>query len=129
MSGQFVISLDFELLWGMRDRADRRTYGENILGARVAIPRIMELFAKSDISATWAIVGFLFCKNRDELMDVSPTVDQRPRYHNPKLSNYNYFTELGWNETESPHYFAASIIEQIANTPKQEIGTHTFSHV
>ena len=27
MSGQFIISLDFELLWGVRDHADRQTYG------------------------------------------------------------------------------------------------------
>jgi hypothetical protein len=25
ISGQFVISLDFELLWGVRDHADRQT--------------------------------------------------------------------------------------------------------
>lgn len=34
MSGQFVISLDFELLWGVRDHSDKHAYGQNILGAR-----------------------------------------------------------------------------------------------
>ena len=30
ISGKFVISLDFELLWGVRDHATAETYGENI---------------------------------------------------------------------------------------------------
>lgn len=47
MTGQFVISLDFELLWGVRDHADRDTYGKNILGARDALPKMLELFAKN----------------------------------------------------------------------------------
>jgi hypothetical protein len=40
MSGEFVISLDFELMWGVRDHATRDTYGANVLGGREAIPRI-----------------------------------------------------------------------------------------
>ena len=43
MSGQFVISLDFELLWGVRDHSDKQSYGQNVLGAREAVPRIREL--------------------------------------------------------------------------------------
>jgi len=35
VSSQFVISLDFELLRGVRDHADRRSYGDNVLGARI----------------------------------------------------------------------------------------------
>lgn len=41
MSGQFVTSLDFELLWGVRDYAGKRAYGQNVLGAREAVPRIL----------------------------------------------------------------------------------------
>ena len=44
MPGQLIISLDFELLWGVRDHADRASYGDNIIGAREAIPHILELF-------------------------------------------------------------------------------------
>lgn len=42
MSGQFVISLDFELLWGVRDHSDKQAYGQNVLGARDAVPRMLE---------------------------------------------------------------------------------------
>ena len=102
MSGQFVISLDFELLWGVRDHADRTSYSNNVLGAREAVPQMLEVFAQNSIYATWATVGFLFCETRDELIEMSPPEDLRPRYNNPALSNYSYFPEVGRNEAEDP---------------------------
>ena len=126
MSGQLIISLDFELLWGVRDHADKDSYGKNILGARNAIPQILELFSKYDIHATWATVGFLFCETKDELMECLPS--EQPEYANMNLSNYSYFGEVGNNEKLDPYYFAPSLIAEIYKTNGQEIGTHTFSH-
>ena len=128
MSGEFVISLDFELLWGLRDHADRDSYGRNILGARQAVPQMLDLFARNGISATWATVGLLFCESRDELISSMPPEELQPRYANPALSNYSYLSEVGKNETEDPYYFAPSLIDRIAATEGQEIATHTFSH-
>lgn len=79
-----MISLDFELLWGVRDHADRDSYGRNVLGAREAIPRILEMFEKHGISATWATVGFLFCESRDELMEILPPPRPAPRLCAPR---------------------------------------------
>ena len=126
MNGSFVISLDFELLWGVRDHFDKMAYGTNVLGARKAIPRILDIFAKNEISATWAIVGFLFCENKEELLNSVP--DEQPRYVNSYLSNYQYIHEVGENEAVDPYYFAPSLIHAINQTPGQEIGTHTLSH-
>lgn len=126
MSGRFVISLDFELLWGVRDHADKNGYGTNVLGARDAIPRILELFAENNIHATWATVGFLFCEDKDELIECLPEV--RPTYANPALSNYSYLDDVGKNEKADPYYFGASLVDRIKQTPGQEIGTHTLSH-
>lgn len=126
MSGQLVISLDFELLWGMRDHADRGSYGANVLGAREAVLRMLDLFTAHGIRATWATVGFLFCESRDELIESLPK--ERPCYENPTLSNYTYLDEVGPNEAADPYYFAPSLIDRIAKTPGQEIGTHTLSH-
>ena len=128
MTGQFIISLDFELLWGVRDHADRESYGANILGGRAAIPLILDLFAKYEISAAWATVGFLFCENRDELMDILPEPGSRPAYKNQALSNYSYLSEVGADEATDPFYFAPSLIRKIAETPRQEIASHTLSH-
>ena len=42
-NSKFVISLDFELHWGVFDAYGDK-YNDNILGARQAIPEILELF-------------------------------------------------------------------------------------
>lgn len=126
MNGQFVISLDFELLWGVRDHADRDSYGKNVLGARDAVPKMLELFAENGIRATWATVGFLFCESKEELLASLP--GELPTYSNPRLSNFSYLDEIGKDERSDPYYFAPSLISEIHQTPGQEIGTHTLSH-
>ena len=80
MPGQLIISLDLELLWGVRDHADRASYGGNIIGAREAIPRILGLFDTHSIAATWATVGFAMCGSCDELMESLPPRDLWPSY-------------------------------------------------
>lgn len=126
MSGHFVISLDFELLWGVRDHADKQAYGQNVLGARHAVPRMLDIFAETSIRATWATVGFLFCGTKEELMASLPAI--RPQYANPRLSNYAYLDEVGKDERSEPFYFAASLVDMILQAPGQELGTHTMSH-
>lgn len=126
--GEFVLSLDFELLWGVRDHATRETYGANILGGRAAIPSILERFEKHGVSATWATVGAVFCASREELLDALPPEELRPRYVRSALSNYRYLNEIGPDEAQDPHYFGASLVDQIAACPRQEIATHTMSH-
>jgi peptidoglycan/xylan/chitin deacetylase (PgdA/CDA1 family) len=129
MSAPFLLlSLDFELLWGVRDHLDQTSYGGNVLGARQAIPRMLDLFAERGVAATWATVGFLFCESRDELLDALPPPEARPVYREPALSAYRYLDEVGADETRDPYYFAPSLIRRIAGTPLQEIGTHTLSH-
>ena len=123
--GALVISLDFELHWGVRDkRTIDGTYRENLLGARQAIPQMLDLFEEFGVAATWATVGFLFAKNRQERDEFSPAL--RPQYKNPKLDPYSEST--GDNEDDDPMHYASSLIARVASTPKQEIATHTFSH-
>lgn len=123
--GALVISLDFELHWGVRDkRSVDGPYRENLLGARQAIPRILDLFEEFGVAATWATVGFLFAKTRQEREEFSPPL--RPRYKNDKLDAYSEPT--GDNEDDDPLHYASSLIAHISKTPKQEIATHTFSH-
>lgn len=126
MAGQFVISLDFELLWGVRDHSEKQIYGQNVLGAREAVPRMLDLFEKNGIRATWATVGFLFCQTKEELIAALPKV--RPAYTSQRLSNYSYLNEIGKDERADPYYFAASLVDVICKTPGQELGTHTMSH-
>jgi peptidoglycan/xylan/chitin deacetylase (PgdA/CDA1 family) len=123
--GAFVLSLDFELHWGVRDQTPADgDYQRNILGARTAIPAILRLFEEYGIAATWATVGFLFARDQAEMRSHFPST--RPAYRDPRFDPYAQ--SVGVDETADPLHFAASLIEQIRATPRQEIGTHTFSH-
>lgn len=125
-NGYFVISLDFELYWGMFDKVSKEDYGENILGVRVALPQILKIFEENEIYATWATVGFLFSENRTDLLNHIPQAV--PNYKNPDLSSYQHIEKIGQNEIEDPFHYGASLIKLIKGTPYQEIGSHTFSH-
>jgi peptidoglycan/xylan/chitin deacetylase (PgdA/CDA1 family) len=123
--GALVISLDFELHWGVRDTFSGDTYRQNLLGEWEAIPRMLALFEEYDIAATWATVGFLFAKSRQNLEEFSPSV--KPLYAEPLLSSYQ--EPIGESEVDDPLHFAPSLIEAIRRTPRQELATHTFSHL
>jgi peptidoglycan/xylan/chitin deacetylase (PgdA/CDA1 family) len=124
--GAFVISLDFELMWGVRDLQTKETYGTNILGARQAIPAMLGLFAEFGLHVTWATVGLLFFKDKVDLLAGLPA--RRPAYTDGNLSNYVALPELGPDEAADPYYYGHDLVAQIARTPGQEVATHTFSH-
>ena len=121
-----IVSLDFELFWGMQDGWELSEYQDNILGGRKAIPQMLRLFRKHGIHATWATVGYLFGKNEDEIRSYFP--EELPAYSDEKLSAYRCFGTIGTDEASEPCYYGASLIEEIAKCPGQEIGSHTFSH-
>src|SRR5260370_41273143 len=123
--GTFAISLDCELHWGSRDHEPTHgPYRQNLLGARKAIPRLLELFERYRIAGTWAIVGFLFAASPEEQRRFEPAL--RPGYYDKSLDPYA--EPLGKGEEDDPLHFAPSLIEQIHRSPNQEIATHTFSH-
>lgn len=125
--GIFTISLDFELHWGVSHRYSTTEYYENLFGTRNAIDKILTLFSLNDIHATWAVVGFLFCENKSELINYSPS--KKPQYINDIFNNYKYFNLIGENEEEDPFHYAFRCINSISNVQFQEIGSHTFSHI
>jgi len=120
---KFVISLDFELQWGVFD-VYNENYHSNILGARLAIPEILDLFKKYNIHATWAVVGFLFNENKEELLTYNPKL--KPTYSNPKLNPY--YCDIGNDENTDKLHYAHSIIKLIKESPNQELASHSYSH-
>ena len=126
MNGTLMVSLDFELFWGMLDVCTLDDYRENVLGGRKAIPELLKLFQTYDIHATWAAVGFLFGENYEDLRQFFP--EQIPDYADNRLDPYPQFREIGKNEEEAPCFYGASLIREIAAVPGQEIGSHTFCH-
>lgn len=124
-NGYLVISLDFELVWGVFDVVDhqqRVSYFEN---TRRVIPSILEEFSRHDIHATWAVVGMLFNRNWEEWKRNQPNV--LPQYVNTKLSPYKFGYSIISDDTEDM-VFAPDLIKKIKETAGQEIGTHTYSH-
>ena len=128
MNGTFMVSLDFELFWGMLDVCALEAYQENVLGGKKAIPQLLKLFEKYDIHATWATVGFMFAENREELKRYFPETQLRPSYANETLDPYSWFDKIGENEQDAPCFYAPSLIRLVSRTPGQEIGSHTFCH-
>ena len=126
MNGTFMVSLDFELFWGMLEVVSIETYRDNVLGGKQAIPQLLQLFEKYGIHATWAAVGFLFAKNYEDLSGYLPEL--RPTYEMAEMDPYEKLSRIGQEEQTAPCFYGSGLLEQIARTPGQEIGSHTFCH-
>lgn len=121
MSADIVISIDFELRWGVHDAKGVDSYRRNLEGVREVVPRTLEAFRERGVRATWAIVGALACDGWDEWRARAPAW---PRYLD---------RGLGWRDEwarQDPRlYFAPDLVEEVRRCPGQELGSHTFSHV
>ncbi|MBE5798422.1 MAG: hypothetical protein E7321_00520 [Clostridiales bacterium] len=127
-AGTLIVSLDFELFWGMQDGWALDSYRDHVLGGRQAIPKMLALFRKHGVHATWATVGFMFAKNDEELRRFFPDWQQMPTYSNPALSAYRCLDGAGIAGADAACYYAPELIREIADTPGMEIASHTFSH-
>ena len=109
-SGKFVISLDFELLWGLREKVTANNYKYNILGVWEVIPKMLNMFHKYEVKATFAVVGFLFAANKTEILKFLP--EPKPKYINQKLSPYSgYLNLIGEDEQCDKYHFASELVE------------------
>lgn len=122
--GVLTISLDCELYWGVRDKRSIAQYKENLLGVRGAVTELLRVFGEYGIHATWAIVGFLFFHNVEQLKANLPAL--KPKYFAENLSPYKYIETSA--ELAPDFHFAPDIIGKIGSSEGQEIATHTFSH-
>ncbi len=125
-NGKFVISLDFEIYWGVRDVVKLADYKDRLLGVRQVIPGLLNFFKEYNIHATFATVGFLFFSNKNQLLQNLPP--KLPQYENDNLSPYcGHFNLIGEDENQDPFHFGNKLILLIRDAG-QEIGSHTFSH-
>ena len=84
--GTLVLSLDFELIWGIFDHVniqDKVSYFDSTINV---IPRMLDVFQKQDIHVTWATVGMLFNENWEEWFSNFPEV--LPTYQNQNLNPF-----------------------------------------
>ena len=125
--GAFVISLDFELMWGIIDIASPEDYGKTNVGhVREVVHRMVELFEEYDVKATFATVGMLMVDNVDGIKKVMPSLF--PSYNNNRLSPYEnrYLDQI--RDKDKRLYFAPDLIAYLQKSDNVEIGTHTFCH-
>src|SRR5512140_2679784 len=122
--GGFIVSLDFELYWGVRDKRRLADYRANLEGVWEAIPGILKLFRSFDVHATWATVGLVMCADRAEALRFEPA--ERPTYANGALSPYPWLE--GMASADRRCHFAPELVAAVLSTPGQELASHTFSH-
>jgi peptidoglycan/xylan/chitin deacetylase (PgdA/CDA1 family) len=120
---RFVISLDFELFWGVGDTQTIGRYGRNVMGEWQAVPRMLALFRYHHVNVTWATVGAVMCRDYGEWR----ALRQLPRLNGPRPDacacaeddRVRQYPEL---------FFARPLVERILDTEGQELATHTYSH-
>jgi len=120
---KFIISLDFELLWGVRDTRGSE-YHQQLLNVHKVVPELLSLFKKYDIAVTWATVGALCVESADAFNTIKPEL--LPSYDVDNFSPYPFLNTLFKLNDEL--LFAPSLIKKILETPNQELASHTFCH-
>jgi hypothetical protein len=126
VASSFVISLDFELHWGIFDHTRPDVCRQHLMNTRRIIPRMIELFEEQQIAATWATVGALFCESKEELLTYLPS---GPAFADPRFGIRHFLNEVGEGELDDPLHFAPSLVKTLLSTDYQEMATHTFSHL
>jgi peptidoglycan/xylan/chitin deacetylase (PgdA/CDA1 family) len=121
-----VLSLDFELAWGLRERAGDADCAKGMERVHEIVPRLLDIFSRYDISATWATVGHLMLRDDyggwDRLKPFSPSY--------PWFAGQWYEGVPAFDAAQSKAYFAPDLVRRIVACPVyQELACHTFSHV
>lgn len=127
--GIFTISLDFELIWGTADLFGVESFREACeLERNEVVDRLLALFTEFEIPATWCTVGHLFLENCRSSKNTKHPEITRPR-HKWHEGDWFVYDPCG-DETSDPLFYGKSLIEKILNNPvRQEIGSHSFSHI
>lgn len=74
--GKFIISLDFELMWGLagHDADYLRSYAENVKNAPEAIKHIIAICSKYGVKLTIAHVGAIAQRQHSDIHPITPPI-------------------------------------------------------
>lgn len=127
-AGVFTISLDFELIWGTIDKAGTAFEEACIIERNQVVDRLLALFSRYDIAATWCILGHLFLDRCKPAGNVKHPEITRPEH--AWVEGDWFANDPSSDEQHAPAFYGQSLIRRIRSaTPRQEIGSHSFSHV
>jgi peptidoglycan/xylan/chitin deacetylase (PgdA/CDA1 family) len=124
--GVFTLSIDVELAWGVCDKPMGIGTSKALVHEREIIKRLLRLFSKYDVRATWAVVGHLLLAKCDwDEGRVHPEIS-RPVIKN---QSRDWFFQHPMKQ-DDPLWHGRDIVEWIRNAcPRQEIGSHSFCHI
>lgn len=123
--GAFVISIDTEMAWGLNHRRGEHYRYD---AEREHLARLLDLFDRYGIPATWAVVGHLMLDGCSPVDGVKHPEIVRPTYD---------WYEGDWFDDDpctdaamAPTWYAPQLVEEIASrSAEHEIATHGFSHI
>ncbi|MGI6243639.1 MAG: polysaccharide deacetylase family protein [Prevotella sp.] len=113
------------MMWGNIETWTSEGYGaSNIKQVREVINRMINLFERYDVKATFATVGLIMQKPNSE----SLFPEKLPTYKRKELSPYhnNFINRI--KSADESLYFGLDIIERLKRLPNIEIGSHTYGH-
>lgn len=119
----FLISLDFELYWGVHDVRGEE-YFSNIKKVHTIVPQIIAMFDEYNVKSTWATVGLIALNSKRELTSKLEEIDA-PSYGNKQFSP---FGKKSMESIDDELLFAPNLIKLIASTDSAELASHTLSH-
>ncbi|MCK5027255.1 MAG: polysaccharide deacetylase family protein [Candidatus Pacebacteria bacterium] len=127
--GVFTISIDYEFAWGYADKKLTRSDRERIEGEVKIVERLLTLFEKYNIPATWAIVGHLLECDCNWEKKLPHSEYPRPIFTEEKRDWFFQHPEKGdlqdvlWFDTKG-------LIKKIAGSKvNHEIGSHSYAHI
>jgi peptidoglycan/xylan/chitin deacetylase (PgdA/CDA1 family) len=116
--GYFLFSLDTELAYGWFDRFDPARFSPDGSRERAAVQRLLALFDRYQIRATWAVVGHMMFE-RCEDCECCPLLAWRGKY--PVFEKIYHTDQRLW--------YGHDIVEALrARSNQHEIGFHGYTH-
>lgn len=126
--GHFVISLDFEMLWGLAGWTPQQIGGylDHIGGAVIALERILEVLKQYDMKCTIACVGAMNCTSVNDMRNKMPV--HCPSYREPLFSSYRSLLPDIGTRYQPSLFFCKETLKKLSENPLVEMASHTFSH-
>lgn len=117
-TGYFIISLDTELAWGHYDCFPSPAIPMDSSREREVVKRLLEIFDRFSISATWALVGHMFY-TECEKCSICPIMDWKGKY--------SIFDQI--YESNNPLWYGADIVDTLLDRRSvHEIAFHGYTH-
>lgn len=121
----FVISIDTEMAWGISHRPSERYHYP---AERVDLARLIELFDRYRIPATWAVVGHLMLERCEPAGGVRHPEIIRPDF--PWLPGDWFDHDPCTDVSRNPDRYAPDLVRLITEAEvDHEIASHGFSHM